>query len=187
VDARRQAEKLARKETKAVENGLRVVPPALSDDAVRHEVAEAILRYPRYDVFDSVDLAVSEGAVVLSGSVRQPYRKDDIEGRVARVEGVREIRNEIRVQPVSTFDDRLRAELYRAIYGDERFAPYRSWADPPVRIVVENGRVTLTGYVGSRVEQALLEHIARSSSAFGVVNRVQVEGHTPKEAGRQDS
>src|SRR5262245_60448738 len=96
VDARRQAEKLARKETKTVENSLRVVPPALSDDAVRHAVSQAILAYPRYGVFDSVELAVSDGAVVLSGSVLQPYRKTDIESRVARVEGVREIRNEIR-------------------------------------------------------------------------------------------
>lgn len=187
LDAQRRAEVLARKETKKVENRLRVVPEPLPDDAVRHAVAETILRYPRYEVFDSVDLAVSDGAVVLQGSVLHPYRKKEIEDRVARVEGVKEIRNEIRVQPVSTFDDRLRAQLYRAIYGDQRFVQYRNWVDPPIRIVVENGHVTLTGYVNSAVERTVLDHIARSSSSFGVVNRVQVEGEAAKESGRKDS
>jgi hyperosmotically inducible protein len=187
LDAQRQAEKLARKETKKVENQLRVVSEPVTDDALRHAVAEAILQYPRYEVFDSVDLAVSEGSVALSGSVLQPYRKTDIEERVARVEGVKEIRNEIRVQPVSGFDDRLRAQLFRAIYGDQRFVHYRHWADPPIRIVVENGHVTLTGYVNSAVERTVLDHIARSSASFGVVNRVQVEGDSTKEADRKDS
>ena len=187
LDAQRRAEKLARKETKKVGNQLRVVAEPVADDALRHAVAEAILQYPRYEVFDSVDLAVSEGSVVLSGSVLQPHRKTDIEERVARVEGVKEIRNEVRVQPVSAFDDRLRAQLFRAIYGDQRFVQYRHWADPPIRIVVENGHVTLTGYVNSAVERTVLDHIARSSASFGVVNRVQVEGDAAKEADRKDS
>jgi len=83
LDSQRRAEKLARKETKRVENRLRVVPEALSDDAVRHAVTEEILRYPRYEVFDSVELGVSDGAVVLRGSVLQPYRRTEIEERVA--------------------------------------------------------------------------------------------------------
>jgi hyperosmotically inducible protein len=187
LDDQRRAGTLARKETKKVENHLRVGAEPVSNDLLRHAVAQAILGYPRYEVFDSVDLAVSDGAVLLKGAVLHPYRKTEIEARVARVEGVKAIRNEIRVQPVSAFDDRLRAQLFRAIYGDQRFVQYRHWADPPIRIVVENGHVTLTGYVSTAVERTLLDHIARSSASFGVVNRVQVEGDAAKEADRKDS
>jgi len=187
VDAQRAAEKAARKETKRVENRLRVFPEKRADDEVRKEVADAILRDPTYGVFDSVAVGVEEGVVVLQGSVNKPWRKDDLDRRVARVAGVREIKNEIRVQPASINDDRLRLQLYRRIYGDVLFERYRSFPDPPIRIIVENGNVTLTGMVNSRVEQAVLGSIARGTLSFKVDNQVQVESEIPKEPVRKIS
>ena len=182
VNDQRAAEKAARKETKTVENRLRVLPEGSANDLeVRQAVADAILRDPYYGVFDSVGAGVEEGVVVLQGSVNQPWRKDDLDRRVARVPGVREIRNEIRVQPTSFHDDRLRVELYRKIYGNGLFERYRSWPDPPIRIVVENGNVTLTGIVNSRVEQAVLGSIAHGTLSFKVDNQVQVESDIRKE------
>ena len=46
----------------------------------------------------------------------------------------------------------------------------------PVHIVVDRGRVTLTGSVASRLERTLLGHLARQTMAFEVDNRLQVEG-----------
>jgi osmotically-inducible protein OsmY len=94
---------------------------------------------------------------------------------------VREIRNEIRIAPTSIYDDRLRVQLYRRIYGDDMFVRYSNWANPPIRIVVEHGRVTLTGVVNSPVEQVRLGMIARGTLAFGVDNQVEVESERPKE------
>jgi hyperosmotically inducible protein len=113
--------------------------------------------------------------------VHQPWLKDAFDRRVAEVAGVRDIKNEIRIAPASTFDDRLRAQLYRRIYGDDMFVRYSNWATPPIRIVVENGRVTLTGLVGSSVEQVRLGMIARGTLAFKVTNAVEVESERPKE------
>ncbi len=98
---------------------------------------------------------------------------------------MRDIRNEIRVAPTSIFDDRLRVQLYRRIYGDDMFVRYANWADPPIRIVVENGRVTLTGVVTRPVEQVRLGMIARGTLAFGVNNRVEVDSERPKEPVRE--
>jgi hyperosmotically inducible protein len=185
VDARRDAERAAGKESERVDNRLVVRPAApLSDAKVGQAVVDAILREPRYGVFDSVGVAVEDGVVRLVGSVRQPWLKDALDRRVANLDGVRDIHNEIRVAPTSTFDDRLRAELVRRIYGDDMFARYANWAHPPIRIVVENGRVTLTGAVGSPVEQVRLGMIARGTLSFGVVNEVEVEGAV-KEAVRR--
>jgi osmotically-inducible protein OsmY len=144
------------------------------DEALREAARDAVLDYPYYGVFDSVELGVENGVVLLRGSVRHGWRKEEIGRRVARVDGVREVRNEISVQPVSFNDDRLRAELYRRIYGTvlERFA---DTLHPPVRIIVENGNVTLTGFVNSQVEKVQLDTIVRSTLSFAVENRVQVE------------
>jgi hyperosmotically inducible periplasmic protein len=182
LDAQRAAEKAARKETKTVENLIRVTPEKKADDEeVRKAVAEAILRDPTYGVFDSVGVGVEQGRVVLLGSVNQPWRKDDLERRVAQVPGVREITNEIRVQPASFHDDRLRVELYRKIYGNALFERYQSFPDPPIRIIVENGNVTLTGMVNSKVEQVVLGSIASGTLSFKVDNQVQVESDIRKE------
>jgi hyperosmotically inducible protein len=182
VDARRDAERAARKEARRVESRLVVRPEEAVPDAQLQKAAiDAILREPRYGVFDSVGVAVEDGVVLLQGSVRQPWLKDSIDRRIAELAGVRDIRNAIRVAPASIHDDRLRLQLYRQIYGDDMFVRYANWADPPIRIVVENGRVTLTGVVGSTVEQARLGMIARGTLAFKVTNEVEVEGERPKE------
>ena len=186
VDARRDAEKAAGKESKRVESRLVVRPEeAVSDAKVQERVADAILREPRYGVFDSVGVAVQDGVVVLQGSVYQPWLKDSLDRRVADVAGVRDIKNEIRIAPTSGYDDRLRAQLYRRIYGDDMFVRYSNWANPPIRIVVENGNVTLTGVVNSAVEQVRLGMIARDTLAFKVKNAVEVESERTKERARK--
>jgi hyperosmotically inducible periplasmic protein len=186
VAASRAAEKAARKETKVVENRLRILPAVERSDAeLEKDVRKAILRSPNYGVFDSVGVTIEDGVVLIQGSVRMGYRKNDIVDRVAKVEGLRGLQDEIQVQSVSQFDDRLRGQLFRQIYGSDRFVHFTNLANPPVRIVVDRGHVTLTGYVPTRVDQALLGHIARSTSAFKVDNLVQVDGEQDKERTRK--
>jgi hyperosmotically inducible periplasmic protein len=155
-----------------------------TDADIQTEVADSVLGYVYHGVFDSVGVGVDNGVVTLTGSVLQPWRKDEIQKRVARLEGVRQIKNEIRVQPASIFDDRLRSQLYRQIYGAGMFERYATFVNPPIHIVVENGNITLTGLVNSRVEKAVLESIARGTLAFRVDNQVQVESDLNKEPGK---
>jgi hyperosmotically inducible periplasmic protein len=176
----------------AVVAALLFVGPVLADDTVRaaapvadadiqSDVVDAVLGYVHYGVFDSVGVGVEDGVVTLTGSVLQPWHKDDLQKRVARLEGVREVKNQIRVQPVSIFDDRLRVQLYRQIYGAGMFQRYASFANPPIHIVVESGNITLTGLVNSQVEKAVLGSIARGTLAFRVDNQVQIESELSKE------
>ena len=162
----------------AVVAGLLFVGPVLADDTVRaaapradadiqSDVVDAVLGYVHYGVFDSVGVGVADGVVTLPGSVLQPWHKEDLQKRVAKREGVREVKNQIRVQPVSIFDDRLRVQLYRQIYGQGMFERFGSMPNPPIHIVVENGTITLTGLVNSRVEKAVLESIARAPERSG--------------------
>jgi hyperosmotically inducible periplasmic protein len=163
------------------DEGVRAAPAPIADADLQADVVDSVLGYVHYGVFDSVGVGVENGVVTLTGSVLQPWRKDDIQKRVARLEGVREVKNQIRVQPVSGFDNRLRVQLYRQIYGQGMFERFASMPNPPIHIVVENGNITLTGLVNSRVEKAVLESIARGSLAFKVDNQVQIESELDKE------
>jgi len=181
LSARRAIVKQARKQAKQVRDELRVVPEApVSDAELVAAVRSAILRYPRDTIFDYVEFAVKDGGVLLQGSVLHPWKKDEIEDRVARVAGVREIRNDVAVQSVSFYDSELRLALARRIFGDVRFVHYAHRAHPPIRILVDRGRITLAGAVASPVEQAILGHIARGMLSFGVDNRLVVDGDPPK-------
>jgi osmotically-inducible protein OsmY len=181
VRAQREAEKVARKETKQVENRLRVVPEQDRSDAqLTKAVRDTILRSTHYGVFDAVGATVEDGVLTLDGSVYRPYTRTDIVDRVARVEGLRGLRDRVTVQSVSQFDDRLRRQLYVQIYG-ERFTHFANPANPPVRIVVDRGRVTLTGSVPSNVDRVMLGHIARDTMAFKVDNRLEIDSERDKE------
>lgn len=181
LHARNRAEKLALKEARSVDNQVKIWVEPRDPEELTEDVRRAILSYAQLSVFDDIKFELSQGGVRLVGSVHQPYRKRDIEQRVARVRGLASIRNDIEVQPVSIFDDRLRAQLYRRIYASGRFANYAVQVNPPVRIVVANGRITLSGVVSSRVDQVLIGLIARETLAFGVDNQLVVEGERDKE------
>jgi osmotically-inducible protein OsmY len=144
-------------------------------------VRDAILRSPHYGVFDSVGATVEDGVLSLNGSVYRGYTRDDLVNRVAKVEGLRGLREQIALQSVSSFDDSLRRQIYFQIYGT-RFTHFANPANPPVRIVVDRGRVTLTGNVPSNVDRVMLGHIARDTMAFKVDNLLEVDGERDKEA-----
>jgi osmotically-inducible protein OsmY len=181
LPVRRAIGRAARKEARTVHDALQVVlQEPVSDAELVAAVRSAILRYPRDTIFDYVEFGVKDGGVLLQGSVLHPWKKDEIEERVARVAGVREIRNDVAVQSVSSYDSELRLALARRIFGDVRFVHYAHRAHPPIRILVDRGRITLAGAVASPVEQAVLGHIARGFLAFGVDNRLVVDGDPPK-------
>ena len=83
--------------------------------------------------------------------------------------------NDIGVLPVSPFDDELRYRIARAIYSNASFWHYAAMANPPIHIVVENGRVTLTGVVNSNVERMLARSLATTFGAFSVKNDLKTD------------
>jgi osmotically-inducible protein OsmY len=183
----REAEKQARKEARVVHNQIRVhVEEPVKDGDIVDGVRKAVLGYAYYDVFDHVEFAVKDGAVLLLGSVDQPHERNVLEARVARVPGVRAIQNDISVQSFSRFDSDLRYSLARRIYGDPRFVRYSNRAHPPIRILVDRGHVTLAGWVSSPVEKAILENIALGTPSFSVTNELRVDGEVPEEDRKKD-
>jgi osmotically-inducible protein OsmY len=104
-----------------------------------------------------------------------PYKRDDIAKRVAKVDGVRQVQDGITVLPVSTFDDALRVRVARSIYGNANFWNYSAMVNPPIHIIVENSRVTLTGVVQSNVDRMLARSLATQFGALSVTNDLKTD------------
>ena len=70
-----------------------------------------------------------------------PYKRNDIGKRVdedrRRAGSAEQHRRSCRCR---TFDDELRYRVARAIYGNPSFWNYAAMANPPIHIIVENGR-----------------------------------------------
>ena len=138
-------------------------------------VARSVEEYTNFTIFDDINLNVADGVVTLSGKVTMPYKRDDLETRVRKVAGVASVKDDIAVLPVSPWDDELRYRIARAIYRNSNFWNYAVMVNPPIHIVVEHGRVTLTGVVGSDVDRVLARALASEFGAFSVTNTLKTD------------
>jgi osmotically-inducible protein OsmY len=145
------------------------------DLQVFNDISSSVNQYTQFTVFDDVSANVEGGVVTLTGKVTMPYKRNDIERRVAKVAGVRQVKDQIGVLPVSSFDDQLRNRIARSIYSNSSFWNYAAMANPPIHIIVEHSRVTLTGVVQSDVERMLARTLATQVGALSVTNNLKTD------------
>ncbi len=151
------------------------------DVKVADEIGRVLQSYPRLTIFDDINASVENGAVAINGKVTMPYKKSDLEKRIAAIDGVRTVRNDIGVLPVSQYDDELRYRIARAIYGNASFWNYAAMANPPIHVIVEGGRVTLSGVVNSNVERMLARSLATGLGELSVKNELRLDSDTRTE------
>jgi hyperosmotically inducible periplasmic protein len=138
---------------------------------VRHQ----LVMIPYYSVFDDLSYSVDNGVVTLSGDVTQPVVKDDAGRSVKRLPGVTQVINNIRVLPLSTFDNRIRMAEYRSIYGFGGLYRYGLGTQPSIHIIVDNGHVTLTGVVDNQGDKNIANIRANAvPGVFSVTNNLRV-------------
>ena len=127
------------------------------DDQLREKLADK-LRYDRAGfgiAFNAISLDVRDGVVTLGGTVRDYPSRDSALAIAETTPGVKDVMDNIEVAPTSTFDDDLRMKLYRAIYGQASLRRYEIDPQKPIRIVVENGKVTLYGVVDNAMDKQI--------------------------------
>jgi hyperosmotically inducible periplasmic protein len=140
-------------------------------DRIRH----SLLMLPYFGVFDDIGYKLQGDTVTLVGEVRRPMLKDDAEQAIRKLSGVAKIVNDIEVLPLSPMDDSLRLITYRAIYSRPGFERYGLQAVKPIRIIVKNGNITLTGVVGSEFDKIQAEMAARGVPfAFSIKNELTI-------------
>lgn len=174
-----EAAKLIRKvpDVQGVRNFITVAGPAVPDGQLADKLA-AKLTYVRegYDsAFDFFALSVKDGVVTVEGQDRTGVGRDEALADIASMPGVKDVINNIKLEPVSSFDDGLRIRAARAIYADPVLSKYAMDPARPIRIIVDNGHVTLYGTVQSQMDKQVAGIRANQlSGAFSVENRLQV-------------
>ena len=150
-------------------------PSAKSQERITREVRHELLMLPYFGVFDNIAYKVDGDTVTLLGQVVRPSLKSDAQNVVKRIEGVEKVDNQIEVLPASSIDDRLRLQLFSAIYQYPSLQKYELGVQKPIRIIVKNGRATLEGVVDSEADKNLAGIRANGvSGLFSVTNNLQV-------------
>lgn len=129
-----------------------------------------------YDnVFNYVTVSVKDGVATLNGAVRIEYDRNSAMALVSATPGVKDVVDNITVDPVSTFDDNVRLRTLRAIYRDPALGRYAIDPARPIRIVVDRGNVTLCGTVATVMDKQIAGVRANQVlGAFTVRNDLQV-------------
>ena len=129
-----------------------------------------------HDQTQGVHATVEDGVVTLTGTVNRLIDKLDAEKKAHSIDHVQAVRDEIQVQS-NVSDDELRLRLAQAIYGHPALQRYAMDPQAPIRIVVENGHVTLYGVVDSQMDKQIAETQAKSvPGVFSVDDKLVVAG-----------
>src|SRR3984885_1568441 len=174
------AAKLVRKtaDVQGVRNLLSVAGPNVPDAQLEQKLATK-LRYVRvgYDnTFDYFALGVKDGVVTVEGQDRTGVGRDEALADIANMPGVKDVVDNVSVEPVSQFDDGLRVRAMRAIYRDSVLSKYAMDPARPIRIIVANGHVTLYGSVDSSMDKTVAGlRAGQIPGSFSVENKLVVE------------
>jgi hyperosmotically inducible periplasmic protein len=165
---------------------LTILPPVAlaqraGDPQLARRVRRELVMLPYYGVFDNLAYSINGGDVTLYGEVVRPSTRSDAERRVKKLPGVTRVVNNIKVLPLSRFDDEIRVATYRSIANMGGLHRYLRGTNPSLHIVVDRGHVTLEGVVSGTGDRTLAYHAAnRVPGVFSVKNNLRVEGEEPR-------
>lgn len=165
LDAARKVRKLDN--VQGVRNLIAVSSSA--PDAELEAKLDRKLHYDRigYDnQFNFVAVSVKDGVATLQGETYNEVGRDSALALANTMPGVKDVVDNIKVSPVSGFDDRIRISAMRAIYRDPVLGRYASDPALPIRIVVDNGKLSLYGTVATAMDKQIAG--MRASQVFGV-------------------
>jgi hyperosmotically inducible periplasmic protein len=175
ADADKRAHKA--KGVTAVRNDIEVAGPTVPDQQLQSKLVGE-LQYDRVgygNVFNAISVTVQNGVVTLGGHALGYVARDSALGLVSTYPGVKDVVDEIEVDPVSPMDDQTRMAEYRAIYGYPSLNRYAIDPAKTIRITVVNGHVELDGIVDSQADKDTAGIRANTvPGVFSVTNNLQV-------------
>jgi osmotically-inducible protein OsmY len=182
ADAEKRVRKV--KGVVAVRDLIEVAGPSIADKDLQAKLAEK-LAYDRVgygNTFNAITLSVENGMVIVGGHARTDVDKDSAVAVVSTYPGVKDVMDEIEVDPVSIMDDQTRFAVARAVYGYATLNKYAMDPAKPIRISVQNGHVELYGIVDTQADKDTANIQANGvPGVFSVKNFLQVAGQ-PTEA-----
>jgi osmotically-inducible protein OsmY len=175
ADADKRTHKV--KGVNAVRNEIQVAGNSVSDDELKQKLLEK-LEYDRVgygNAFNAISLNVQNGMVTLGGHARTDVDKDSALALVSTYPGVKDVVDDIEVDPVSIMDNQIRMQVARAVYSFPTLTKYAMDPGKPIRISVQNGNVELYGVVDNQSEKDAANIRANTvPGVFSVKNYIQV-------------
>ena len=170
--AKERAVKLAQtlRGVRGVVDTIQMDIPSVPDTELQKNVQSALLYDAATDSYE-IQSEAKDGVVTLSGTVTSHYEMQLAEFVVKGVTGVRELKDNITVQPKDNRPDaEILAEVKRIISNDV-------WLDPNfISTGVKDSVVTLTGAVGSSAQHERASIVAWSAGVKSVnVDGLQIE------------
>lgn len=178
MDADKKVHKV--KDVKAVRNEIQVAGASISDQDLQQKLQQK-LTYDRVGygttTFNAITVGVHDGEVTLGGHCYDYMDRNSALALVSTTPGVKDVTDEIAVDPPSPMDDQIRLAEARAIYGFPSLNKYAIDPAKPIRISVQNGNVTLYGVVDSKADKDTANIRANGvPGVFSVKNYLQVAG-----------
>ena len=177
LDAAKKVRKTS--QVQGVRNLIAVEGKSVSDA----ELAAQLDRKLYYDrvgldvAFNYITASVENGTVTLVGEARTDIARDSAMALTTRLPGVKDVVNDIQVAPTSMFDDRIRVAALSAIYRDPVLSRYAIDPARPIRIVVNNGHLSLYGVVANQMDKEVAGvRAGQVFGAFSVKNNLEVAG-----------
>ena len=139
------------------------------------QIEKKLVNMPYYEVFDFISFDIQGNTVVLSGKVLNGPNKSLAENIVKDLPGVSNVVNNIEILSGSGLDGAIRQSLLRKI-SQTGLARYVATQNPPVRLIVDRGKISLEGYVANRSDSDLMNVLANGvSGAFSVTNNLKID------------
>ena len=159
----------------------------ISSSATDAELREKLSDKLRYDrvgygiLFNNLTLEVQNGVATVGGQVHDYPSRDSALAVAETMPGVKDVVDNIEVLPTSIMDDDLRIRVARAIYGNSSLSRYGLDPQKPIRIVVDNGHVSLYGVVDSAFDKQIAVTQAKSvPNVFSVDDHLMVANSDKK-------
>jgi len=178
MDADKKVHKV--KDVKAVRNEIQVGGASVSDQELQQKLQQK-LAYDRVGygttTFNAITVSVHGGEVTLGGHCYDYMDRNSALALVSTTPGVKDLTDDITVDPPSPMDDQIRLAEARAIYGYPSLNKYAIDPAKPIRISVQNGNVELYGVVDSKADKDTANIRANGvPGVFSVKNYLQVAG-----------
>jgi hyperosmotically inducible protein len=180
------ADKVAHRAKKviAVSNEIEIAGPEMSDQALQEKLLKAIqndrVGYGT-TAFNAISVKVDNGVVTLGGTAYGPTDASSAVSLASYTPGVRDVIDDISVDPPSPMDDGIRIRVARAVYGYPSLQKYVIDPAKTIRISVQNGRVTLYGQVDTEADKDTAYIRANGvAGVFHVTNDLQVANQEGK-------
>ncbi len=152
-----------------------------SDSQIHADVAEEIATDPSLDP-TRIAVAVHDGAVTLTGTVPSYWQKIEAEKDAKRVNGVRAVANELKVE-IRALHKRDDVDIAEAA---SRALKWHSDLPETIKVTVEHGWVTLAGTVEWQFQRDEAERVVKGlTGVIGVTNTITIKP-TPKVADVRD-